>query len=122
VAAVASVFVDEDPERAAALAGPHLRYQQAQYQRWFAEAGDRTSVRLADGAGGLPPGCLVGTPVDVLERIRAAHARVPFTHFSFWMLTPGMAPEVATRSLRLFAAEVLPALRSLGEPAVTVPR
>jgi hypothetical protein len=38
---------------------------------------------------------------------------VPFTHFSFWILAPGMAPEVATRSLRLFAAEVLPALTAL---------
>ena len=113
VAAVASVFVDEDPERALALAGPHLRYQQAQYQRWFAEAGDRTSAPLDDEAGELPPGCLVGTPADVLEQIRAAHARVPFTHFSFWILAPGMAPDVATRSLRLFAAEVLPALRAL---------
>ena len=119
VAAVASVFVDEDPERAVALAGPHLRYQQAQYQRWFAEAGDRVSEPCGDE---LPPGCLVGTPADVLEQILAAHARVPFTHFSFWILAPGMAPDVATRSLRLFAAEVLPRLRAVGETALTSAR
>jgi alkanesulfonate monooxygenase SsuD/methylene tetrahydromethanopterin reductase-like flavin-dependent oxidoreductase (luciferase family) len=113
VAAVASVFVDEDAGRAAAIAAPHMRYQQAQYQRWFAAAGDRTSADAGPTAGddGLPPGCLAGTPAAVLEQILAARERVPFTHFSFWTLLPGMAAEAATRSLRLFAEQVLPGLR-----------
>ena len=121
VAAVASVFVDEDPERAVALAGPHLRYQQAQYQRWFAEAGDRASVPPAADAA-APPGCLVGTPARRARADPVAHARVPFTHFSFWTLAPGMAADVATESLRLFAAEVLPGLRAMGETALTSAR
>jgi alkanesulfonate monooxygenase SsuD/methylene tetrahydromethanopterin reductase-like flavin-dependent oxidoreductase (luciferase family) len=112
IAAVAGVFVDEDAERARALAGPHLRYQQDQYRRWFAAAGDRETVAVEpDAHAALPPGCLVGTPEEVAEQIIAARARVPFTDFSFWMLTPGMDPAVAERSLELFAERVLPAIR-----------
>ncbi len=115
VAAVASVFVDNDPRRARDLAEPHLRYQQDQYQRWFREAGDRASEPLpvASGDGSLPPGCLVGTPEQVLEQIVAVRERVPFTHFSFWMLLPGMSGDVARAALDLFAEQVLPELASL---------
>jgi alkanesulfonate monooxygenase SsuD/methylene tetrahydromethanopterin reductase-like flavin-dependent oxidoreductase (luciferase family) len=113
IAAVASVFVDEDPERAHALAAPHMLYQQRQYQRWFAAAGDRiTDVGNGD-ADALPGGCLVGTPEEVASAIAAVHARVPFTHFSFWTLLPGMPVETATRSLELFAERVMPAVRAL---------
>jgi alkanesulfonate monooxygenase SsuD/methylene tetrahydromethanopterin reductase-like flavin-dependent oxidoreductase (luciferase family) len=113
VAAVASLFVDEDAERARALAAPHLHYQQAQYQRWFAAAGDRTTdMPVADGA--LPPGCLAGTPEEVLDAIAAVHDRVGFTHFSFWTLLPGMDAGLARRSLELFAERVMPGLKALG--------
>ena len=115
VAAVASVFVDEDPGRARALAEPYMQYQQQQYQRWFAEAGDCVSKSATPTEGmvdGLPAGCFVGTPEDVLEQILVAHQRVPFTHFSFWMLLPGLSPAAATASLELFAERVLPGLRA----------
>jgi alkanesulfonate monooxygenase SsuD/methylene tetrahydromethanopterin reductase-like flavin-dependent oxidoreductase (luciferase family) len=115
VAAVASVFVDEDPVRARALAEPHMQYQQQQYQRWFAEAGDRVSkpaIPEESMVEGLPPGCLVGAPEEVLEQILVAHQRVPFTHFSFWMLLPGLSPAAATASLELFAERILPGLRA----------
>jgi alkanesulfonate monooxygenase SsuD/methylene tetrahydromethanopterin reductase-like flavin-dependent oxidoreductase (luciferase family) len=111
VAAVASLFVDEDGERARRVAGPHLRYQQAQYQRWFAAAGDRTTELSDDDA--LPPGCIAGTPDEVLAAIAAVHERVPFTHFSFWTLLPGMDAAVAQRSLELFAERVMPGLKAL---------
>ena len=112
VAAVASLFVDADARRARALAAPHLHYQQAQYQRWFAAAGDRTSdLPVTDQA--LPPGCLAGTPEEVLEAIAAVYERVPFTHFSFWTLLPGLDAAVARRSLELFAAQVMPGLKAL---------
>jgi alkanesulfonate monooxygenase SsuD/methylene tetrahydromethanopterin reductase-like flavin-dependent oxidoreductase (luciferase family) len=115
IAAVASVFVDEDAERARRVAAPHLHYQQDQYQRWFAAAGDRTSVAPAPAGHerALPAGCLVGTPKDVVEQIAAVYARVRFTHFSFWTLLPGMATGVARRSLELFAARVAPEVKAL---------
>lgn len=111
VVTVTSLFVDEDPERARALAEPHIRYQQDQYRRWFVDAGDRKVDSPGDLAGGpLPSGCLVGTPEQVLEQILAARRRVPFTDFSFWTLLPGMPPETALGSLELFAQRVLPQL------------
>jgi alkanesulfonate monooxygenase SsuD/methylene tetrahydromethanopterin reductase-like flavin-dependent oxidoreductase (luciferase family) len=115
VAAVASVFVDEDGDRARSVAGPHLHYQQDQYQRWFAAAGDRTSDVRATGGDdrALPAGCLAGTPDEVLEGITAVYERVPFTHFSFWTLLPGMDAALARRSLELFAERVVPRLKAL---------
>jgi alkanesulfonate monooxygenase SsuD/methylene tetrahydromethanopterin reductase-like flavin-dependent oxidoreductase (luciferase family) len=123
VAAVATVFLDEDPERAWREARPHVLYQQNQYQQWFREAADRPTddFDLAAGEADLGSGSvLVGAPEDVLERIRRFHARVPFTHFSFWCLLPGMRLEPALRSLRLFVERVLPGVRQLrpaSEPA-----
>jgi alkanesulfonate monooxygenase SsuD/methylene tetrahydromethanopterin reductase-like flavin-dependent oxidoreductase (luciferase family) len=110
IAAVSSLFVDEDGDRARRVAGPHLHYQQDQYQRWFAAAGDRTTEMPA---GDLPPGCLAGTPEDILDAITAVYEQVPFTHFSFWTLLPGMDHAVAERSLELFAERVMPGLRRL---------
>jgi alkanesulfonate monooxygenase SsuD/methylene tetrahydromethanopterin reductase-like flavin-dependent oxidoreductase (luciferase family) len=113
IAAVASLFVDEDGDRARSVAAPHLRYQQDQYQRWFAAAGDRTSdLPVADDRS-LPPGCHAGTPDEVFAGIADVHERVPFTHFSFWTLLPGMDAAVARRSLELFADQVMPRLQAL---------
>jgi alkanesulfonate monooxygenase SsuD/methylene tetrahydromethanopterin reductase-like flavin-dependent oxidoreductase (luciferase family) len=116
VAAVASVFVDVDPHQARALAEPHIRYQQQQYQRWFADAGDRVSKPSASidaKMDGLPAGCFVGAPENVLEQILLAHRCVQFTHFSFWTLMPGLSPAAATASLELFAERVLPGLHAM---------
>jgi alkanesulfonate monooxygenase SsuD/methylene tetrahydromethanopterin reductase-like flavin-dependent oxidoreductase (luciferase family) len=124
VASVASVFVDRDRERARRLAGPHLVYQQNQYERWFAAASDRPSDRGRqarhlddlDRAGGL-----VGTPDEVTARIVADCHAVPVTDLSFWMLLPGLALDDAIGSLELFASDVLPAIRRAG-PRPAVPR
>jgi alkanesulfonate monooxygenase SsuD/methylene tetrahydromethanopterin reductase-like flavin-dependent oxidoreductase (luciferase family) len=121
VAAVATVFLDDDAERAWEIAGPHVLYQQNQYQQWFREAADRPTDDFevaASEAELRESAVLVGTPEDVLERIRAFHARVSFTHFSFWCLLPGMKLEQALRSLDLFVDRVLPALRALGSTDV----
>src|SRR5262249_32524509 len=116
VAAVASVFLDEDSDRAWELAGPHVLYQQNQYLEWFREAGDRASD-AAPCAGWVDErrdgSVLVGTPDEVLDRIRRFHAAVPFTHFSFWCLLPGLRLPCALGSLELFCRDVLPALRTL---------
>jgi hypothetical protein len=116
VAAVAVVFVDQRRDRAWELAGPHLLYQQNQYRRWFTEAGDRASDRFvpARSLDDLERGSyLIGTPDDVRAEIGRLREEVPFTHFSFWMLLPGMDPVVASRSLELFAAEVMPGFKEL---------
>ena len=115
VCAVASVFLDKDHGRAWSAAGEHILYQMNQYTAWFNETSDRpfgsglmTSVdELEDAAA------LVGTPSEVTERIREFYDKVPFTHFSFFGILPGMAVEDSVASLRLFAKEILPALHAL---------
>lgn len=122
VATVATVFLDPDPERAWRIAGPHLLYQQNQYAGWFSEAGDRASDvgRQYRSVEDLRIGThLVGSPAMVVEQIRAVHAAVPFTHFSFWMLLPGIPITDAKRSLELFAAEVLPAVHRMSHISTT---
>jgi alkanesulfonate monooxygenase SsuD/methylene tetrahydromethanopterin reductase-like flavin-dependent oxidoreductase (luciferase family) len=115
VSAVASVFCWPDADEAWRLAGEHLLYQQQQYQAWFAESADRgaadSSRRLASVDDLAADACLVGTPESIVERILAFHAAVPFDDFSFWTLLPGMNPEIASKSLALFAADVAPAVR-----------
>jgi alkanesulfonate monooxygenase SsuD/methylene tetrahydromethanopterin reductase-like flavin-dependent oxidoreductase (luciferase family) len=117
VAAVATVFLDDDQDRAWSIAGPHVLYQQNLYRQWFREAADRPTDNLevaTKQADLRESSVLVGTPEAVLERIRAFHVRVPFTHFSFWCLLPGMRLAPALQSLSLFAERVLPELRCLG--------
>jgi alkanesulfonate monooxygenase SsuD/methylene tetrahydromethanopterin reductase-like flavin-dependent oxidoreductase (luciferase family) len=116
VAAVATVFVDQDPDAAWSAAGPHLLYQQNLYGRWFAEASDRPGDRQAPSVDRTrleETSCLVGRPEEVAARIAALHSRVPFTHFSFWTLLPGLALGKALASLELFAREVAPLIRTL---------
>lgn len=61
---------------------------------------------------GLP--FIVGTPDDAIAAMRPlVGGRV--THFSFQFHHPGMETETVRRSMRMFATEVMPALR---EPAV----
>jgi alkanesulfonate monooxygenase SsuD/methylene tetrahydromethanopterin reductase-like flavin-dependent oxidoreductase (luciferase family) len=120
VCAVASVFLDRDSEKAWKLAGEHILYQMNQYITWFNETADRqfgsglmSSVdELSDAAA------LVGSPDSVLERIHAYHERVPFTHFSFFGILPGMNPNDAMGSLELFASDLLPYLRRLDQTPV----
>jgi hypothetical protein len=41
----------------------------------------------------------------------ALFSTVPFDHFAFWARLPGLSPDQASRSQRLFADEVIPSLR-----------
>jgi alkanesulfonate monooxygenase SsuD/methylene tetrahydromethanopterin reductase-like flavin-dependent oxidoreductase (luciferase family) len=122
IAAVGTMFVDEDAERAWHIAGPHLLYQQNQYCQWFAEAGDRPTDQFKpiSDPHDLPEGSyLIGAPGDVLPRIRDLYRQVPFTHFAFWVLLPGMRLAAALKSLELTARHLLPALRHLAADRIT---
>ncbi len=57
--------------------------------------------------------CLCGTPDQIEAAIRAAHEQAPFERHRFWAILPGVEPTVATRSIELFAREVIPRLRDL---------
>jgi alkanesulfonate monooxygenase SsuD/methylene tetrahydromethanopterin reductase-like flavin-dependent oxidoreductase (luciferase family) len=120
VDAVTTVFVDDDRERAWALAGEHLLYQQNTYRDWFAEAGDRAGddgAHIATVAELRGSTLLVGTPDDVLATIRQFHEAVPFTNLSVHTMLPGLPLDTALPSLELFAQRVAPGLRALGMTA-----
>jgi alkanesulfonate monooxygenase SsuD/methylene tetrahydromethanopterin reductase-like flavin-dependent oxidoreductase (luciferase family) len=59
-----------------------------------------------------------GTPEQCCEKIRDIHARVGNSHFVGVFSYAGMPAAEAERNLRLFAAEVMPEIRTLeGRPA-----
>ncbi|MBI1964005.1 MAG: hypothetical protein HYS37_11585 [Candidatus Rokubacteria bacterium] len=62
-----------------------------------------------------------GTPEQCYERILDIHARTGNSHYVGVFSYAGMPYDEAERNLRLFAAEVMPALKKLdrGAPAVS---
>lgn len=109
------LFCSDDPERDWEVLKPHALYQLQHYARWFSEAGQPAfgdpPVDVADlESRGL---YLCGTPDQIVEAIRANHAAAPFDHHFFWAIWPGVDPAMATRSIELFAREVIPRVRDL---------
>ena len=109
------LFCSEDPDRDWEVLKPHALYQLQNYARWFSAAGQPAfgdpPVNAADlESRGL---YLCGTPSDIIASIRAAHEAAPFDRHFFWAIWPGVDPDMATRSIELFAERVIPALRDL---------
>ena len=109
------IFCTREPAKDWAELRDHAFYQLRNYATWFSEAGQP--------AFGDPPRDLpdlesrglycVGTPEEIIEVLRAEHAAAPFERHYFWAIWPGVALAKATESVRLFAEEVIPALRDL---------
>ncbi len=109
------MFCSEDPARDWEIIKPHVLYSVQNYARWFKSAGmpvlgDPPADADELQARGL---CLCGTPDQIEAAIRAAHEQAPFERHRFWAILPGLEPTVATRSIELFAREVIPRLRDL---------
>jgi hypothetical protein len=51
---------------------------------------------------------LVGTPEMVTSEISRLRLALPFDRLIFWARPPGLSVESSSRSLELFAQEVLP--------------
>jgi len=51
---------------------------------------------------------MIGTPDEVARKLEDFRAAYACTHFIMASQFPGMDPAVATRSLELFAKEVMP--------------
>jgi probable F420-dependent oxidoreductase len=82
--------------------GEHYFYAANRYRAWAGE-------RLYSSPRDLPRSrYLVGPPAMVAARIRERRERFPFDQFIFWARPPGMDLARAARSLRRFAAEVMP--------------
>ncbi len=109
------LFCSDDPERDWTVLRPHALYQLQNYASWFKAAGQPAfgdpPVDEADlESRGL---YLCGTPAQIIDAIRAAHAAAPFDRHFFWAVWPGVDPAMASASIELFAREVIPALRDL---------
>jgi hypothetical protein len=109
------MFCSDDPAGDWKLLAPHALYSVQHYARWFKAGGmpvfGDPPIDVAElESRGL---CLCGTPDDLEAFIRAAHEQAPFERHRFWAIWPGVDPAMATRSLELFAREVIPRLRDL---------
>jgi alkanesulfonate monooxygenase SsuD/methylene tetrahydromethanopterin reductase-like flavin-dependent oxidoreductase (luciferase family) len=116
IAQLRAVHVARTAEQAWDEAAPHLHYMMTHYDRWLAEADDaegdqaiwkissHLKLRNSPAAATL----MIGTPDEVSRKL--AHFRTAYacTHFIMASQLPGMEPVVVTRSLKLFATEVMP--------------
>jgi len=104
------VYVCEDPERGWEDVKDHYFYVYQTYQRWFAEAGDLIQVgnELTHPDQLSRETHIVGTPEMVIAAIESRRQRFPFDRLVFWARPPGLDIEKSSRSLELFATEVLP--------------
>lgn len=106
-----TMFCSEDPARAWAELKPHFLYQHNLYRRWYREAGDSDATDASDAKALSRESYFVGTPDGCAEAIRAAQRKLDTDEFVFWAGPPGYPLESATRSLELFAREVIPRFR-----------
>jgi alkanesulfonate monooxygenase SsuD/methylene tetrahydromethanopterin reductase-like flavin-dependent oxidoreductase (luciferase family) len=60
---------------------------------------------------------ICGSPTTVIKRVREMHERLGVGHFLMMNQAGFMTAEETRRSMELFAREVYPAIRGLGEPA-----
>ena len=104
-----SVYVCEDPEQGWNDIKEHVLYVFNMYREWFAEAGDFPELGepLTD-PDPLREHFLLGTPDMVGDGIEQLQAEFGVDLLVFWARPPGLAIEKSTRSLELFAQEVLP--------------
>ncbi len=105
------LHVAEDPDAAWAEIAPHALHEMNAYGRWGQSAGTLGPYRPVEDpaelrASGAYPVC---TPEQAIERARALG---PGGTVMLHPLMGGMAPELAWKSLELFEARVLPALRN----------
>jgi len=61
----------------------------------------------------LHESAMIGTPADIIDRLKAARAEFGAEHIAFYLNAGGRSTESARANLEMFAAEVLPAVREL---------
>ena len=71
---------------------------------WDKKVSPHSQLRDSPVAAGL----MIGTPEEVTRKLADFRAAYACTHFIMATQLPGMDPVVATRSLELFAKEVMP--------------
>jgi alkanesulfonate monooxygenase SsuD/methylene tetrahydromethanopterin reductase-like flavin-dependent oxidoreductase (luciferase family) len=105
------VHVADDPERAWAEIGPYVLYEAQTYASYQTPGQHSTPGVKAETVDDLKasPQFVVGTPEQVRSRLEQVP---PDGSITLSPLAGGLPPEVSWASLELFAAQVLPHLRS----------
>lgn len=103
-----TMFCSENPARAWEELKAHFLYQHNLYRKWYREAGDSNAPIAANAEALSRENYFVGTPEQCAGAIRAAQRKLGADEFVFWAGPPGYPVEQATRSLELFAREVIP--------------
>ncbi len=106
------VHVTDDPERAWREIGPYVLYEAQTYASYQTPGQHSTPAVHAESVADLmaSPQYVVGTPDQVLERLRTVP---PNGGITFNPLAGGLPPALAWDSLDRFAEHVLPELRTL---------
>ncbi|MGH8013497.1 MAG: LLM class flavin-dependent oxidoreductase [Candidatus Binataceae bacterium] len=120
IAQLRTVHVARNADQAWEEAAPHLHYMMTHYDHWLAEANDaagdqevwRISSHTQLRASSLAQGLMIGTPDEVSRKLEEFRAGCACTHFVMAAQFPGMDPALVTRSLELFAKEVMPNFRN----------
>jgi len=103
-------YVCEDPEEGWAEVRDHILYAHNRYREWFAAAGDHLySGPPLEDPDELPRDIyVVGTPDQVIAEIEKMRSRFAFEQLYFWARPAGLPIEKSSRSLELFARDVIP--------------
>ena len=109
------IFCSREPEKDWSKLSRHALYQMQRYAGWFSAAGESIFGEPPKDIPELEARGIyrVGTPEEIVEIIRQEHAAAPYERHFFFPIWPGVEVEMATRSVRLFAEEVIPVLKYL---------
>lgn len=104
------IYVCQDPEKGWNDVKEHYRYVFNTYREWFAEAGDFPELgEPIEDADQLSRDMhLVGTPSMITAEIQRLQDQLPVDTLVFWARPPGLPIEKSSRSIELFAKEVMP--------------
>ena len=107
-------IVSDDPEREAALVGPHVLYQANQYIEWGAFGPPEHVPRFPDAATAIAQGLYElwdgATAVAKLTEMLLAYPQIKDIHF--WAQFPGESIASGQRRLEYLAKHVLPKVRA----------
>jgi alkanesulfonate monooxygenase SsuD/methylene tetrahydromethanopterin reductase-like flavin-dependent oxidoreductase (luciferase family) len=118
----ALVYCDEDAARVEEVVRDYVRPQAMNVSRHYDFSGDRAEVKGYESYGKLTPEQMIdlqvpmqiiGRPEECREKLLEVQRVSGTDHFSGVFSFAGLPPDLAERSIRLFAREVMPALQKL---------
>jgi alkanesulfonate monooxygenase SsuD/methylene tetrahydromethanopterin reductase-like flavin-dependent oxidoreductase (luciferase family) len=119
IAQLRMVYVAQTDDQAWADTQDHIFSMMEFYGEILAEANDAPgddsmwTIRRADDIrrSGFGQAVMIGTPDQVAKKLERFKKEYRCTHFIMSTQLPGMDPQKATRSMELFARELMPAFR-----------